>query len=75
MLKFTNQCDDKLDGDDENESKEESYCDIDDAMSPLVESISENDEIVLDGGYLLHRLIWEKRVDIQGYCIKVRSLC
>ena len=29
-------------------------------MSPLVESVSENDEIVLDSGYLLHQLIWEK---------------
>ena len=29
-------------------------------MSPLIESVSENDEIVLDGGYLLHRLIRQK---------------
>ena len=75
LLKFTNQCDDKLDDDDENESEEENDYDINDAMSPLVESVSENDETVLDGGYLLHRLILEKRVDIQGSCIKVRSLC
>ena len=45
-----NQCDDKLDGEDENQSEEENDYDIDDAMSPLVESISENDEIALDGG-------------------------
>ena len=57
MLKLINQCDDNIDGDDENKSKEKNEYDIDDAMSPLVESISRNDEIVLDGGYLLHRLI------------------
>ena len=57
MLKLINQCDDNIDGDDENESKEKNEYDIDDAMFPLVESISRNDEIVLDGGYLLHRLI------------------
>ena len=50
LLKFANQCDGKLDGDDENESEEENNYDIDDAMFPLVESVSENDEIVLDGG-------------------------
>ena len=60
-IKFTNQCDDELDGDDENESEEENHYDIGDAMSPLVESVSENDGIVLDGGYFLHRLIWEKK--------------
>ena len=61
LLKFTNQCDGKLHDDDENESEEEKDYDIGDAMSPLVESVSENDGIVLDGGYLLHRLIWEKK--------------
>ena len=49
LLKFTNQCDEKLDGGDENES-----------MSPLVETVSENDEIVLDDGYLFHQLIRQK---------------
>ena len=29
-------------------------------MPSLLESVLENDEIVLDGGYLLHRLILEK---------------
>ena len=60
MLKFAHKCDGKLDGEDENESEEENDYDIDDAMSPLVESVSEAGEIVLDGGYLFHRLIWEK---------------
>ena len=54
LLEFTNQCDEKLYGGDENGSKEENYYDIDDAMSPLVESVSENDEIVLDSGYLFY---------------------
>ena len=39
LLKLTNQCDDKLDGDDENESEEENNYDIDDAVSSLVESV------------------------------------
>ena len=60
FLRSANQCDDKLDGDDKNESEEENGDDIDDAMSQLVESVSENDEIVLDIRYLLNRLIWEK---------------
>ena len=60
LLKFTNQCDGKLDCDGENESEEENDYDIDNAQSPLVESVSENDEIVLDGGYLLHQLFWKR---------------
>lgn len=60
FLRFANQCDDKLDSDDKNESEEENSDDIDDAMSQLLDSVSENDEIVLDIRYLLNRLIWEK---------------
>ena len=60
LQKFVNQCDDKLEGEDENQSEEENDYNIDDAMSPLVESISENDEIALDGGSLLHQMISEK---------------
>ena len=60
LLKFTNQCDGKLDDVGENESEEESDYDIDGAILPLVESVSESDEIVLDGGYLLHQSIWER---------------
>ena len=56
FLRFANQCDDKLDSDDKNESEEENSDDIDDAMSQLLDSVSENDEIVLDIRYLLNQL-------------------
>ena len=59
LLKFTNQCDEKLDEGDENES-----------MSPLVETVSENDEIVFDGGYLLHQLIRQKELTFRDFASK-----